>query len=131
MNDELDAKVVNWAKNNGAHYENGPAGHALKLLEEVTELCIASGAAWGEIQRTVHKEVLKGVERQKFNIHPETRHAPDRIEMCNELADVSICLSLYTYFTGIEEDLEVSSKLIILEDREWTANEDGVLIRPR
>lgn len=131
MNDELDTKVVNWANKNGAHYENGPAGHALKLLEEVTELCIASGAAWGEIQRTVHKEVLKGVDRGKFNINPETRHAADRNEMCNELADVSICLSIYTYLTNIEEDMEVSSKLIILEDHKWVANEDGVLTRPR
>ena len=131
MNDELDTRVVNWAKNNGAHCKNGSAGHALKLLEEVTELCIASGAAWGEIQRTVHKEVLKGVDRGKFNINPETRHAADREDMKEEVADVSVCLSLYTYFSDIEEDIEVSNKLPILEERKWTANEDGVLTRPR
>ena len=131
MNDELDTRVIAWAKNNGVHISNGPAGHALKLLEEVTELCIASGAAWGEIQRTVHNEVLKGVNRQKFNIHPETRHAPDREEMKEEVADVSICLSMYAYFSDIEEDAEVSNKLPVLEEREWVVNEDGVPTRPR
>ena len=131
MNNELDMRVIAWSKNNGAHINNGPAGHALKLLEEVTELCIASGAAWGEIQRTVHEEVLKGVDRGKFNINPETRHAPDREDMKEEVADVAICLSLYTYFSDIEEDIEVSNKLLVLEEREWKANEDGVLTRPQ
>ncbi len=42
------------------------AGHALRLLCEAVELCVAAGANPQEIEQRVHSEIAKALERGEF-----------------------------------------------------------------
>lgn len=101
------------------------AGHALRLLNEAVELCIAAGAGADEIKDRVKAELWKAFERAEI-------HKPvDEAKVRAELADVQVCTDVLANYTGnVDLTKEREHKLVILKERQWEADSDGALWRP-
>lgn len=116
--------VRKWRADNKAH-NTRPAGHALKILEEVIELCYASGAHPGEIYNVFQAETEKARTRE------EIKQVPHMPRMQDEAADVTITVAAFVIANNIDIQDAFRKKVPILESRTWTPDNDGVLRRPR
>lgn len=117
-------RVIAWHEKNGGR--NGRlAGHALRLLHETIELCIACGAGLDEINERVNYEIAKAIKKKDFD-------SPVTIDNAREeMADVSFLLDVLAHRTGNADLTGVrETKLAVLDGREWEADNDGVLWRP-
>jgi hypothetical protein len=125
MNSSVD--LMAWHKKQGG-FGGRPAGHALRALREMTEMCIAAGASREEIESATHAEIIKGELRGEFNLPDED--IPYKI--LEEFSDVIILMTIFQgYFLSteaVEKGLE--TKFGICKQRAWTADADGVLWRP-
>lgn len=116
--------VMQWHQLSGGSFKR-PASHAVRLLREVVELCIAAGATEHEIYNAVDSEIFKGTQRA------EMRHVYS-VERCTEeVADCSILLELFTRYAGINRAKVVREKMSVLHGRTWEADEGGALYRPK
>lgn len=89
---------------------------ALRALEEMTELCLASGATPDEIFAAVSKEV--GLR------HPAGRFPePDKIPV--EAADVLIVLYGVAHMRRFDLRAEVDKKMAVNRARKWAVRGDG------
>ena len=101
------------------------AGHALRLLNEAVELCVAAGARPGEIHNRVVDEIAKADGRGEF------RMRVDPAVVRAELVDVQILGDILAHHTGdVCTDTEYAAKLPVLAAREWEPDKDGALWRP-
>jgi NTP pyrophosphatase (non-canonical NTP hydrolase) len=114
---------MEWHQANVGH-PGHPAAHALKLLEEAVELCVASGASANAIISITKGEVDKAQQRQQFNRGGRPN------EMAEEFSDVAICLIIAAFYARVSLDEEVLRKLPVLKKRAWAPNRDGTLRRP-
>jgi len=121
--DEISGEVMQWHQSNGGSMLR-PAGHALRLLREAVELCIASGAAIEEIEDATKSEINRGLEKGEFV------GVINHIGMTEELADVTILQMVFAKYLKINLALAIPMKLRILHHRTWTSDKDGVLWRP-
>jgi hypothetical protein len=127
--------IMNWmdAREPGAvyrwHLENGgtfkrPANHALRLLREVVELCIAAGATQAEVERDVMAEIVKADQKGEFGGSDD--------DVPQEWADCAMLLEVFRAHAGIDQHAEIRKKLDILWERpHWEPDEGGALYRPR
>lgn len=113
--------VSRWHKESGGHYAQ-PSGHAVRLLREVVELCIASGASQLQMATAVTAEFKKSVERGELG--------GDAAAIPKEWADCAILLEVIADHAGIDKTGVVREKLDVLWNREWQADESGALYRP-
>jgi len=126
MNKQLATRIMSWHIDNGG-FCNGPAdyqAHALRLLHEATELCLACGATPGQIQGVGANECAKHA----------SRHSPGEIDFDSigeEIADVAILLGVLSTYTNNPIVSHVDTKLDVLLNRQWDADEHGVLWRRR
>lgn len=116
--------VRNWRRRHGGHYQQ-PAAHALKALEEMVELCFASGCSDHEVVSTVAAEI--GKARQKG----EVTKTLSRDKVAEELADVTVCLCVIAVEGSYDVPAAVAAKIPVLESREWSPDARGVLRRSR
>lgn len=101
------------------------AGHALRLLNEAVELCVAAGATADEIRDRVAAEMVKATGRGEFNQPVEL----DNVRA--ELVDVQILGDVLAHWTGgADTEAERAAKIAVLHGREWEADGDGALWRP-
>lgn len=114
--------IIRWHEENGGFCKN-PADHALRLLREVIELCVASGATYPAIQQAVTAEVDKAIERNEFG------GAPDKVP--EEWVDCHILLEVFRYYLGIDGEAELKRKMPVLWARKWEASSGGALYRPQ
>ena len=121
MAERQPGDIERWHRENGGKFTN-PAGHALRLLREVIELCVASGAAEEQIYQALIAECEKASSRGEFGGDPDT--------IPEEWADCAILLEIYAKHAGINKKKVVRDKLDVLWVRKWQADEDGVLWRP-
>lgn len=88
---------------------------AIRALEEMIELCLASGASHLQIRDAVDKLI------------PATGNAfkkePDKIPV--EAADVLIVLYGVAHMRGFDLHAEVDKKMLINRSRKWAARGDG------
>lgn len=120
-----ESEIMDWHRSRGGSGTRA-AGHALRILREVVELCVASGATEGEIKMAVRRECDKATDRREFNRIPTYQNALE------EFVDVKILMIVYrNYFIphGSLEN-EMRRKLDVCNGREWQADSDGVLWRP-
>ena len=89
---------------------------AIRALEEMVELCLASGAGDQEIAAAVGK-ALASAGNQPIGRQPEKIPA--------EAADVLIVLYGVAYVLGFDLHVEVGKKMVINRTRKWKANGDG------
>jgi hypothetical protein len=94
----------------------------MRLLREIVELCIATGASNKEIHDAV------AIELKKFNERGE------RGDFLQEAADCQILLEVISHYilqlTGQSVDMAASDKITVLYKRDWEVDKDGVLWRP-
>lgn len=114
----------------GGHWGRS-AGHALRILREVVELCVASGASQYDVCRHAIAELEKARERKEF-FEPDGPLIGHRLNgVIEEWADVALLLEVFRFYVGIDAHAAMRAKLDVCWDREWQADEDGVLNRPR
>lgn len=89
---------------------------ALRVLEEVVELCLAAGATPTEIHRAVLKEIGSKPD------HASCRE-PDKVPA--EAADVAITLYGLAYLRKFDLHAAVDAKMVINRARKWKPNGDG------
>jgi len=106
----------------GGHFAR-PASHALRLLREVVELCVAAGASQNELLTVVHQEVIKEYSRDAF--------ASNMDKVPEEWADCALLLEVFRSYAGIDAQMVVRKKLDVCWEREWHPDEGGALYRPR
>lgn len=122
MADRQPYSVSRWHEESGGHGA-APAGHAVRLLREVIELCIAAGADWTEIADAVMAEIDKANERNEFGGNPAA--------VPGEYADCAILLKVFAHHAKINEHGAIRKKLDVLWSRAWEADASGALYRPR
>jgi len=120
---EIQRLVMEWHQRHGGH-AGRPAAHALRILREVTELCVASGATQHEIITNLFAEIDKAKDRGEFRANPTPAN------MAEEVADVHILLTVYAHYGKIDEVGALAKKFRTVEQRQWEADQDGVLWRP-
>lgn len=115
--DEQRFRVAEWHKQNGGHANNGLAGHAIRAMHEMVELCIACGA---------NGEMIIDAVRQ------ELRRDHHNSDVREELADVSLCLDIIDVYSSPMRELywDRQAKMEINDHRKFEADENGVLWRP-
>lgn len=113
--------IGRWHADSGAHFGR-PAGHAVRLLREVIELCIAAGATQFEMADAMMAEVKKARERGEFGGDPSA--------IPEEWADCAILIEAFRKLAGIDGHIEIRRKLDVLWRREWEADPSGALYRP-
>lgn len=113
--------IGRWHEESGGNFSN-PGGHAVRLLREVTELCVAAGADPEEIGLNVLAELRKAAEHGE--IGGDTAAVP------SEWADCAILLKVFAHYAKINGHQAIRSKLDVLWDRKWSAANSGALYRP-
>lgn len=113
--------VMRWHQENGGKFAR-PANHAVRLLREVVELCVAAGASLSEIERAAGAELDKAATRNEFGGSPD--------EVPQEWADCAMLLDVFAQHAGIDTHKEIRQKLDILWTRQWEADAGGALYRP-
>lgn len=121
MAERQPGDVGRWHVESGAHF-TGPAGHALRLLREVIELCVAAGASEKEIIDHAGAEIAKAEARGEYGGDPTA--VPE------EWADCAMLLDVFARHAGIDKHTEIRKKLDVLWNREWEAGASGALYRP-
>ncbi len=116
--------IQDWLNKNGAKFIH-PKGDALKLLEEVLELCYASGALIPEIDQVYHTEMMKALRRGEANGEINTS------AIFVEVGDVIACLTAYVIKVNVDSEAATKECLKRIHSREWAPDEGGVLRRPR
>lgn len=113
--------VVRWHEESGGHGK-ALGGHALRLLREVVELCVAAGASKDDIIHHTGQEIAKATIRNEFGGTPE--------DIPEEWADCRILLDVFAHYARIAGHTETRKKLDILWQRNWEADRSGALYRP-
>ena len=91
---------------------------AIRALEEMVELCLASGATPEHLQQAVYNAIA-----QSGAIYGESRREPAKIPA--EAADVLIVLYGVAHMRGFDLHAEVEKKMAINRARRWAARGDG------
>jgi hypothetical protein len=120
-----ESEILEWHRKEGGHGGRA-AGHAIRLLRECVELCVAAGATEAEIKMAVRRECDKAKDRGDFY---QAVFSPNITE---EFVDVTMLASVFRYYFIRAEDFENEKrrKLEILKRRGWHVDADGVLWRP-
>lgn len=120
-------RIQDWWWVNGGFAPDDPSAHALKILEEVVELCYASGATTTMISQIIASEIRKAEERDEAT----GRHNPEAMQ--EEIGDVIVTVcSLVQHYPGyLDSKKSVRDVLTKLATRQWSPDASGVLRRPR
>lgn len=120
-----ESEVMSWHLSQGG-FGKRPAAHALRMLREMVELCVASGATEGEIKMAVRRECDKAKERGDF------LRAHTLAEVTEEFVDVQLLATVFRSYFIHPGNLENMKRLKfdICLKRQWQPDADGVLWRP-
>jgi len=125
ITDEDRKRLVDWQVRDLKGTPVRRASSALKLLEEVAELCYAAGAMTGEIDEVIADVQNKSIER----------HEDDGIfkiaDVISETGDVVACLTMFTHYCRINPADTVSATLERIDGRQWHPDQFGILRRPK
>jgi len=125
MRSEIDDLIFNWWSSEGGNFHSCNFGeHSKRLLREVVELCMACGISVNAIKETVQQEGI----RHDREMNPKSSEALRKQRL--ELSDVYILLAIMRVGLA-HENGDILQKLKVNLGREWEADEDGVLWRPK
>lgn len=116
--------ITRWHVENGGNF-NKPSSHAIRLLREVVELCMAAGADTNVIWQHVNDEMSRQIAKPDYNRSGNPDDLPE------EWADCQILLDVFASHAGIDRNKAVRNKSDILWNRLWKVDSDGVLWRPK
>ncbi len=94
---------------------------SIRLLEEVVELCLASGAEPDEMRLAMDRATKDALQPGQKDF--EGRPRPEKIP--GEAADVAIVLHGLCHMRGIDLQAEVDKKMAVNRARKWRALGDG------
>lgn len=152
MDEREPGDVVRWHQLNGGHGA-GLAGHALRALREMVELCFASGGNYYSMKEALDAEAKKVIERTlkqepirlnpgKCDLHDylladesctcvyDTTAACSSAEIAEEWADIAILLQVFARYANVDQHKAIRDKVDILWARQWRADMNGVLWQP-
>lgn len=118
--------LMDWHRSQGG-FAGNPAGHALRMLRECVELCVASGATRQQIIGACDAEIIKAEVKEEFCQEPKLE------AMTEELCDVVLLAIVFQgYFSPEMFDFEkaMNKKFRVCQERQWEADGCGVLWRP-
>jgi len=125
LNRDNQTAFVYWHLNNKGHKGPDPfpcKGHALKVLGEVIELCVACGASSKEILQVVTSELCKEIEK---------RNDGELKDIDEEIVDVLGTITILHYHVNgsslIKINQKAEEKIKILNSLEWEVDDNGVL----
>jgi hypothetical protein len=120
-----ESEIMEWHRKQGG-FGGRPAAHALRMLREMVELCIAAGANQLELDEAFYAEIAKAYDRQEF-MKPHTLQ-----QITEELVDVGLLAVVFrNYFIPTYTlENEMRRKLDVCKLKEWQPDADGVLWRP-
>ncbi len=110
-----------WNEESGGSFAS-PAGHALRLMREVCELCIVSGASIDGMYEVLASEVSKAIVRGDVGGDPDA--------VPGEVADCKILLDVFTHYAKINQHEVARKKMATLWGRAWEPDASGALYRP-
>ena len=120
------SEIMHWHRNQGG-FPGSPAAHALRLLRECVELCVASGASQTDLLTAVDSEISKAARKGEFRPGKADFNA-----VLEEMADISLLMTVYEgYFLDPPAvQWAIEKKFEICRMRHWEADASGVLWRP-
>jgi hypothetical protein len=120
-----ESEIMEWHRSRGGGGIRA-GGHAVRILRECVELCVASGARPEEIHEAFSAEMAKATDRGEFEKSHTFRDALE------EFVDVRILMTVYRGYFVAWGDLEneMRRKLHVCSGRAWKADASGVLWRP-
>lgn len=113
---ETQQSIWDWINETFPGTDPNSPRKSLRALEEMVELCLASGATPEQIGAAVYRSIGDQAPHEK-------RPLPDKIP--SEAADVVIVLSGLAAMRGINLQAEIDKKMAINRARKWKANGDG------
>lgn len=123
MKPKLVQEIVQWHGENGG-FNARPAGHAVRMLREMVELCFAAGASTREIAQAVTQEFRKARDKKEITENPNFEKTAE------EAADVAMLFEVFKAYNVIDLEDAVVRKLQVNFERLWEVDADGVLWRP-
>jgi hypothetical protein len=118
---ETQATVYGWIQETFPGTDPESPRKSIRALEEMVELCLASGASPVEIRYAIERAINSAwsISINRF----EHRPTPDKI--ADEAADVLIVLYGVAGMRGFDLHAEVDRKMAVNRARRWAANGDG------
>lgn len=109
-----------------------PAAVAGRLIEEVVELCLATGASsqaiMGHVMDAIHNQCSKAGRKEGQVVYPTHYHQEiDDAEVAEEMADCRIILKDLEYITGLDVDAAEAVKWERFTQRRFYVSEEGTL----
>jgi NTP pyrophosphatase (non-canonical NTP hydrolase) len=117
---ENQTTVGEWADQTFGKADH-PWRRPLRLLEEVAELCIVSGANRDEMVG----RLAEVIEKNGLT-HYGRRRLIDSSKVPEEIGDCRIVLNTISHEYGVDEDLERDRKMMINRGRTWNITAAGV-----
>ena len=118
---ETQASITEWMEATFPGADPASPRKALRLMEEVVELCLAAGAAPSAIRETVISTLHKCCD--KVQDDHESRPLPDKVP--GEAADVAIILNGFASTRRFVLQDEIDDKMKINRGRTWAPRGDG------
>lgn len=123
---ETQESIVKWMFETFPGADPESPRKAIRALEEMVELCLASGASAREVTHAVHDALSRsGAEMSLLGGWSEKRvpSQPDKIPA--EAADVLIVLYGVAGLRGFDLHAEVDRKMTVNRARRWAPRGDG------
>jgi NTP pyrophosphatase (non-canonical NTP hydrolase) len=120
VNHETQESVHRWINETFPGTDPDSPRKSIRVLEEMVELCMASGAAVSEIDAAVRKSTSSHRGPISTNLR-----SPDPDKIAAEAADVLIVLYGVAGMRGFDLHAEVDRKMAVNRARRWKANGDG------
>lgn len=130
---EVVGKFVDSIAANVPHIQRRtPEGVSGRLLEEVVELCLATGMYPKDIMchvmDSIHNQASKLGRRQGRVVYPSFyREEPFADSIAEEIADCGILLKDLAYVAGVDQDLVEDEKWDKFIRREFYVSDTGTL----
>jgi hypothetical protein len=121
--DETQETVHRWIDETFPGTDPESPRKAIRALEEMVELCLASGATPNEIAGACRKIIHENLPQVTSRDWGESCAQPDKIPV--EAADVLIVLYGVAGMRGFDLHAEVDRKMAINRSRTWKALGDG------
>lgn len=123
MPNETQDTVGKWIQDTFSGTDPESPRKSLRALEEMIELCLASGATPAQIAEVMGRVGAMEREKGPYQDVNESRKQSDRIPI--EAADVLIVLYGVAHMRGFDLHEQVDKKMLVNRSRKWKANGDG------